>query len=249
MDAEGALQELVERETTQTEILHMECRDTGEFAHRETTKYEQIETFNSEVVNETEGAEEYVHLKSLEDEFHYMESTMPKKEDQRGQGHPGEGEEEEPPLEDGERGEGAQGRYYYDPAEMGEGAGSPDRRGDLPDDAPLEDYGFDLDQFAAASKERTNTVHTPQYCMDPRYAGGEEEEGEGGQASSPPQYKRGGNREHLFGDKVELDEHYGSGATAASTAAGAAVGESKEDLREVVGLRASASYESLHDID
>jgi hypothetical protein len=32
------------------------------------------------VVAETQGAEEYVHLKSLEDEFHYMESTMPKKE-------------------------------------------------------------------------------------------------------------------------------------------------------------------------
>ena len=27
----------------------MECRETGEFAHRETTKYEQQETFNNEV--------------------------------------------------------------------------------------------------------------------------------------------------------------------------------------------------------
>lgn len=27
----------------------MECRETGEFAHRETTNYEQSETFNSEV--------------------------------------------------------------------------------------------------------------------------------------------------------------------------------------------------------
>ena len=42
-------QELVEKECTETEVLHMECRETGEFAHRETTKYEQQETFNSEV--------------------------------------------------------------------------------------------------------------------------------------------------------------------------------------------------------
>jgi hypothetical protein len=42
-------QELVERETTQSEVLHMECKETGEFAHRETTQYEQMETFNDEV--------------------------------------------------------------------------------------------------------------------------------------------------------------------------------------------------------
>lgn len=28
----------------------MECRQTGEFAHRETTTYEHVETFNNEVV-------------------------------------------------------------------------------------------------------------------------------------------------------------------------------------------------------
>lgn len=44
-----SLQELVEKETTQTEVLHMEVRSTGEFAHRETTRFEQLETFNSEV--------------------------------------------------------------------------------------------------------------------------------------------------------------------------------------------------------
>jgi hypothetical protein len=42
-------QELIERETTQSEVLHMECKETGEFAHRETTQFEQMETFNSEV--------------------------------------------------------------------------------------------------------------------------------------------------------------------------------------------------------
>ncbi|KAJ1434185.1 hypothetical protein B484DRAFT_394164, partial [Ochromonadaceae sp. CCMP2298] len=80
IDANGEQQELVEKETTQSEVLHMECKETGEFAHRETTMFEQLETFNEEVVSEVQGQEEYVHLKSLEDEFHYMESTMPKKE-------------------------------------------------------------------------------------------------------------------------------------------------------------------------
>ena len=40
------------------------------------TKYKMCtfsqETFNQELVNETEGVEDYVHLKSLEDEFHYV---------------------------------------------------------------------------------------------------------------------------------------------------------------------------------
>eukprot|EP01042_Synura_sphagnicola_P002427 gene2427-2914_t len=67
VDAEGVLQELVEKEVSQTEVLHMECRETGEFAHRETSSYEQTELFNNEVVTEERGQEEYVHLKSEHD--------------------------------------------------------------------------------------------------------------------------------------------------------------------------------------
>ena len=80
VDEDGNLQELVETETSQKEILHMESRDTGEFAHRETTLYEQKETFNNEVVNEQRGEEEYVHLKSENDEYEFMDSNMPKSE-------------------------------------------------------------------------------------------------------------------------------------------------------------------------
>ena len=83
IDSDGIKQELVEKETSQTEVLHMECRETGEFAHRETTQYEQLETFNNEVVVEEHGTEEYVHLKSLDDEVEYMKSNMPKKEQQQ----------------------------------------------------------------------------------------------------------------------------------------------------------------------
>ena len=39
----------------------------------------QMETFNSEVVVEEHGSEEYVHLKSREDEYEFLESNMPRK--------------------------------------------------------------------------------------------------------------------------------------------------------------------------
>ena len=112
IDADGLLQELVEKETSETEVLHMESRETGEFAHRETTVYEQKETFNDEVVAEQHGSEEYVHLKSLEDEFEYMESTMPNKNGANAEGAgAGAGDEGRPPIsprpaEGGEGGEG-----------------------------------------------------------------------------------------------------------------------------------------------
>jgi len=83
VDPSGVSQELVEREKNQTEVVHMECKETGEFAHRETTEYEVEETFNNEVVSEEKGEEEYVHLKSKEDEFEYVESNMPRKERER----------------------------------------------------------------------------------------------------------------------------------------------------------------------
>lgn len=112
-------QELIEKETTQSEVLHMECKETGQFAHRETTQYEQLETFNAEVVAETKGAEEYVHLKSLEDEYHYMESTMPNKE---AGGEGGEGTERGGDAAYGEPVDNEAHRAQYYPGE-GEGEG------------------------------------------------------------------------------------------------------------------------------
>lgn len=107
------MKELIEKETTQSEVLHMECKETGQFAHRETTQYEQLETFNAEVVVETKGAEEYVHLKSLEDEYHYMESTMPNK-DGGGEGEEGQQQQQQQSGEGGEE-EG----MYGEPAPHG----------------------------------------------------------------------------------------------------------------------------------
>jgi len=83
VEPDGSYQELVETEKNQTEVTHMECKDTGEFAHKETTEYEMMETFNEEIVMAERGTEQYVHLKSLEDEYENLESHMPRKERER----------------------------------------------------------------------------------------------------------------------------------------------------------------------
>lgn len=83
VDADGTVQELVESEKSQNEIVHLECKETGEFAHRESAEYEQLETFNKEVVVEERGNEEYLHLKSKDDEYEHLESNMPKTKAQR----------------------------------------------------------------------------------------------------------------------------------------------------------------------
>lgn len=80
---------------TTTEVLHMECRETGEFAHRETTLYEQTETFNDELVAEEKGNEEYVHMKSIDDEYEFLDSNMPKKDPPPEQEQEQQGEEQE----------------------------------------------------------------------------------------------------------------------------------------------------------
>ena len=79
VDEQGGRQELTEREVTRSEVTHMECKDSGEFAHRELTTFEQSEQFNGETVHEHRGYEEYVHLRSLEDELEYVdgEGTVP----------------------------------------------------------------------------------------------------------------------------------------------------------------------------
>eukprot|EP00903_Cladosiphon_okamuranus_P016310 g15042.t1 len=77
LDEEGTVQELFETEKSQTEVLHMECKRTGEFAHSESTHYESGEAFNGEVVLEETGVERYVHLRSVDDEYEHLESTLP----------------------------------------------------------------------------------------------------------------------------------------------------------------------------
>ena len=45
----------------------------------QTTEYEAAELFNGETVAHDSGIEEYVHLKSCEDEYEHLESTLPDK--------------------------------------------------------------------------------------------------------------------------------------------------------------------------
>merc|ERR1719263_2423061 len=101
---DGGVQELVETERSSTEILHMECKETGEFAHRESTEYEQTEGFNKEVVSAEHGNEEYVHLKSQHDEYEHLESNMPKNRQRGAEDEPAaaeNGEEQPEPVQDG----------------------------------------------------------------------------------------------------------------------------------------------------
>jgi len=79
VDADGTIQELVESERSQNEVVHLECKETGEFAHRESSEYEQLETFNNEVVTQERGNEQYLHMKSRDDEYEHLESNMPPK--------------------------------------------------------------------------------------------------------------------------------------------------------------------------
>ncbi|CAB1112675.1 unnamed protein product [Ectocarpus sp. CCAP 1310/34] len=83
LDEEGAVQELFETEKSQTEVLHMECKRTGEFAHRESTHYESGETFNGEVGQHVTFAffmsalQIQTSARSVDDEYEHLESTLP----------------------------------------------------------------------------------------------------------------------------------------------------------------------------
>lgn len=87
----------------------MECRETGEFAHRELTRFEQVESFNDEVVGEVEWADEYVHLKSKLDEFHYVDSTKDNEGQDGEDGRKSPGAIDSPRPRRGEQEEGSVG--------------------------------------------------------------------------------------------------------------------------------------------
>ena len=108
------------------QILHMECKDTGEFAHRESTEYEQTEVFNKEVVSTEHGNEEYVHLKSQHDEYEHLEGNMPKNRQRGGEEEAGAAEQPEP-MQD----EGAEAMPADSPPPMWQPGQSPPEMGSL----------------------------------------------------------------------------------------------------------------------
>lgn len=77
IDEDGTLQELTETEKKMDEVFHMETKDTGEFSHREFSQYEKTEKFNKEPITGIRGTEEYIHLKSTDDEYECFDNNMP----------------------------------------------------------------------------------------------------------------------------------------------------------------------------
>ena len=146
------MKELTEKEVTTTEVLHMECRETGEFAHRETTNYEQSEVFNHEIVAEEKGNEEYIHMKSLDDEYEFLDSNMPKKE------APPEQDPGTPhtPFTPGGGGDRFNGSYQHSPTHIAE-----EKRGPV-GDTPMHDLSISDDE---ADRKYGNFL-TPCYASE-----------------------------------------------------------------------------------
>lgn len=77
VDGEGNTNELITTDKSQNDIIHIESKETGEFAHREYTQQEQTEELDKEIATFVRATEEYIHLKSKEDEYEYLHSEVP----------------------------------------------------------------------------------------------------------------------------------------------------------------------------
>lgn len=217
----------------------MECKETGQFAHRETTQYEQLETFNEEVVAETKGAEEYVHLKSLEDEYHYMESTMPNKEERDGDGQ--QHDDHAPPqgAGDGTYGDPVDNQDNYNryPGEGGEISG--------------EEAAAAQAAMEAEYAEAYHLYHQKQKEQRVRGDGADEEEDAAGREmfsmsprAPPPPFSDDAHQAHGF-SAGQGPGRYAHGRGGSTRAMDAFAFAEEEDLREEL-LDETAAAESLH---
>ena len=77
VDGEGNINELITTDKSQNDIIHIESKETGEFAHREYTQQEQTEELDKEIATFVRATEEYIHFKSKEDEYEYLHSEVP----------------------------------------------------------------------------------------------------------------------------------------------------------------------------
>lgn len=77
IESDGTVHELVERDKSQNEVIHMECKLTGTLAHREYSQQEQTEELDKEPATFVRATEEYVHFKSIDDEYEYLHSNIP----------------------------------------------------------------------------------------------------------------------------------------------------------------------------
>ena len=77
-DNEGNIHEMIETDKSQNEVIHVEITDRNIFAHREYTQQEQTEEIDKEVTTFVRATEEFIHLKSENDEYEYVHSEIPK---------------------------------------------------------------------------------------------------------------------------------------------------------------------------
>ena len=80
----GITRELIETDKSQNEVVHIEDKTTGEFAHREYSQQEQTEELDGEMATFIRATEDYIHLKSATDEYEYVHSDVPKTNDDDG---------------------------------------------------------------------------------------------------------------------------------------------------------------------
>lgn len=77
VDKDGQINELITTDKSQNDIIHIESKISGEYAHREYTQQEQTEVMDNEMSTFIRATEEYIHLKSKEDEYEYLHSEVP----------------------------------------------------------------------------------------------------------------------------------------------------------------------------
>jgi hypothetical protein len=77
IDKDGNINELITTDKSQNDVIHIESKVTGEFAHREYTQQEQTEELDKDLSSFVRATEEYIHLKSIEDEYEYLHSDVP----------------------------------------------------------------------------------------------------------------------------------------------------------------------------
>lgn len=260
----------------------MECRETGEFAHREKTQYEQLETFNEEVfmltslfvsivincfllsqlVGEVRGTEEYVHLKSKEDEFQFMESTMPKKApEDSAEGEPVSGEEKAEEIDDPtSKAAEAYEQYLRSTEEkFTEDLFDSANQGIDHDAVPEFISPMNPDTPRGLHRSHNFTNDSNPNTGDTRFQTGESVEHPN--RFSPCCKDDDQSRHHLFGDKVDIvedsdvpfpDVHFSGAELARSPEQYKNSNFASGTLRDesiIKDIPRSDSYQSLHEID
>lgn len=154
VDAAGAAQSLVERERTVTEVVHWEAPGTGEAAHRERVRYQQVgegwgwvlflgwvnvyvtppatppppqrEAFDGAETGASVGEEEYVHVvNAAQETFESLRSALPDRY-YEGRG-PQQQDGEQPPPQQHRR-QRSQRCQRQGPEQEGEGEGGERKR-------------------------------------------------------------------------------------------------------------------------